>query len=104
MTSSIALKDEDSLHTIDRSQYSGRPAAAWFSRHGRAVLRWHPLRVVDRVQEVRGSSPWSRTQEGSRALPPHALRRVPWDTQIIAPYPALLPGLNAGASAPEVIR
>ena len=51
--------------------------------------------------EVRGSSPRSRTQEGSHALPPHALRRS-CAHQSTAPYPALPPALNDGVSAPEV--
>jgi hypothetical protein len=46
LTSSIALKGEDSLHTADRSQHSAR--AAWT---GWAV-HWHRDRVPPRPEQV----------------------------------------------------
>ena len=102
LTSSIALKDEDSLHTADESQHSAG-AAPLGSRGIVAPAKLASLAGVSRVQEVRGSLPCLRAQEG---LP--RCHRMPCGGSIgrsncTAPYPALLPALNGGVSAPEVI-
>src|SRR5450755_190086 len=90
LTSSIALKDEDSLHTADGSQHSA----------GATPLGSRGIAAPAKLASPAGCQPCARGSRivamptcarGLTALPPHALRRVHWTSKLYRAVPGAPP-------------